>query len=99
MSMEVCDKFYLFLERIYDKFKFPSSHIWNMEETSLFASSKIESVKVIARRGSKALLTPSPKSREWLTMVVAANAIGERIPSLYIFCGKRENPTTKLIEV
>ena len=62
--------------------------MWNCDETGLSTSITIGGVKVIAERGSKAILTRMPGSREWLTIAVCVSANGDRIPSQYIFTGK-----------
>jgi hypothetical protein len=44
---------------------------------------------VIAKRGSCAIHSVIPDSREWLSCLVYINASGLAIPSFYIFQGKR----------
>ena len=88
VTKERCGTFYTLLQSIYARTSYPPSHVWNCDETGLLASIKIGGVKVIAKRGSKAILTRMPGSREWLTIAVCVSASGDRIPSQYIFTSK-----------
>lgn len=88
ISPQRCERFYKFLEETLSEGSYSPSHVWNMDETGLSASIKVGGVRVIARRGSKAVLIRSSSSREWLTVVVCINASGCKIPSQYIFSGK-----------
>ena len=62
--------------------------MWNYGEIGLSTSIKIGGVKVIAKRGSKGIVTRMPGSREWLTIAVCVSANGDKMPSQYIFTSK-----------
>jgi hypothetical protein len=88
VTKEKCESFYNLLERIYAKTSYSPSHVWNVDESGLSASIKIGGVKVIAMKGSKAVLSRIPESREWTTVVVCVSVSRDKIPSHYIFTGK-----------
>jgi hypothetical protein len=87
ISPERCALFYSFLARTYEERSYSATHIWNMDETGVSASMDIGGAKVIARRGSRSVLTRNSANREWLTIVACVSASGQRIPCQYIFSG------------
>ncbi|KAI5082720.1 hypothetical protein GOP47_0002463 [Adiantum capillus-veneris] len=46
-------------------------------------------MKVLAKKGSRSVYGVTCDSREWMTILCCVNAIGEAIPSYYIFKGSR----------
>lgn len=44
---------------------------------------------VIAKIGTRSMQSIILNQRQWLSVLICVNAIGQAIPSFYIFCGKR----------
>ncbi|MCO5593831.1 hypothetical protein L7F22_047849 [Adiantum nelumboides] len=76
------------LEKLYNVNNYPSSNIWNADETG-FQGSRDKGIKVLARKGSKSVYGITCDSREWMTVLCCVNAAGHSIPSYYIFKGSR----------
>lgn len=94
LSKEACDQFYRFLGEIYKEGKYPPCRIWNADECGLSAAQTNASIKVIAVKGSKNVMTTNSSDRQWMTILVCINAMGYNIPNLYIFKSggrKRQN--------
>lgn len=85
---EVVSKFYTTLVAAYDTGSYAPHQIWNYDEIGIQAG-RNGSMRVLARRGSRNVSYILPKSREWLTILVCVNAIGQSIPSFYLFKGKK----------
>ena len=49
---------------------------------------------MIAAKGSRSVFTTTTGNRKWMTLLVARNAMGYSIPSLYIFLGARKREDT-----
>ena len=77
--------FYNLLESIYNTENYHPSHIWNADETGVCAAEGNFSIKVIAKKGSKAVRRTIADNREWMSIMTCISAIGSYIPNLYIF--------------
>ncbi|MCO5592019.1 hypothetical protein L7F22_046013 [Adiantum nelumboides] len=76
------------LEKLYSEHNYPSTNIWNADETG-FQGSRDKGMKVLARKGAKVVYGITADSREWMTVLCCVNATGHAIPSYYIFKGHR----------
>ncbi|MCO5551985.1 hypothetical protein L7F22_005493 [Adiantum nelumboides] len=76
------------LEKLYSEHNFPPTNIWNADETG-FQGSRDKGMKVLARKGAKAVYGITADSREWMTVLCCVNAARHAIPSYYIFKGHR----------
>ncbi|MCO5552272.1 hypothetical protein L7F22_005784 [Adiantum nelumboides] len=76
------------LHSSYEKHKYPPSNIWNANEIG-FQGSRDKGMKILARKGAKAVYNVTCDSREWMTVLCCVNAAGQAIPSYYIFNGSR----------
>ncbi|XP_024545273.1 uncharacterized protein LOC112351508 [Selaginella moellendorffii] len=74
------------VQRFYEKTS--RDHIWNADETGVRAN-RSGGVKVLAARGARSYYRIVPNNTEHMTVLVAINAVGGRIPGFYIFKGER----------
>ena len=88
LSEEACDKFYRFLDTVYQEGKYPLCRIWNADESGLGAGQTNSITKVIGIKGSKSVMTTNNNDREWMKILVCVNAMGYSILNLYIFKSK-----------
>ena len=88
MNPSVCHGFYKNLLQLYNKFAYPPSNIWNVDESGCNAS-KSGLDKVLARKGVRSVYAQIPNEREWLSILTSINAAGWSILHFYIFKGKR----------
>ena len=88
MNPSICHGFYKNLLQLYNKFAYPPSNIWNVDESGCNAS-KSGLDKVLARKGVRSVYAQIPNEREWLSILTSINAVGWSIPHFYIFKGKR----------
>ena len=77
--------FYDLLETIYNTEEYHPSHIWNVDETGVCAAEGNLSIKVIARKGSKAVRQSNVDNKEWMSIMACINTVGPYISNLYIF--------------
>ena len=83
-NRETVNKFYVNLETVMDRYKFPSNRIYNIDETGLMTVHKPP--KVIASKGEKQVgQITSGERGQLVTLVGAINAVGNSIPPLLIF--------------
>lgn len=79
------------LGKIYDKFSFSPSDVYNMDETGLTTVQKPK--KIIAKKGSKQVGAVTSGERGTLvTMALAVNAIGNYMPPMLIFPRQKVKP-------
>lgn len=76
------------LQKLYAQHNYPPSNIWNADEIG-FQGSRDKGMKVLAKKGVKAVYGITCNSREWMTVLCCVNAAGQAIPSYYIFKGHR----------
>ena len=88
MNPITCHGFYKNLLQLYNKFAYPPSNIWNVDESGCNAS-KSGLDRVLARKGVRSVYAQIPNEREWLSILTSINAAGHCIPHFYIFKGKR----------
>ena len=65
-----------------------ASYIWNVDEIGVQAVGRNNTLKVVAKKGSKSVNVRACDSREWLIILVGISAIGTFIPNYFIFKGK-----------
>ena len=80
--------FYENLQTLYNQEEYPSSHIWNVDESGANAS-RNGFGKVFTPRGTRNVHLLTPNEREWISVLTYINASGETIPYYYIFKGLR----------
>jgi hypothetical protein len=80
--------FYENLLSLYSLHKYAPDHIWNCDESGVQAG-KNGGGLIIARTGARQVHSIVLDQREWLSVLVCANAARAAIPSFYIFRGKR----------
>ena len=88
MNPITCHGFYSNLLQLYNKFQYPHSHIWNVDESGCNASIS-GLAKVLARKDVRSVHAQIPNEREWLSVLTSINAAGSYIPHFFIFKGKR----------
>ena len=88
MNPITCHEFYKNLLQLYNKFAYPPSNIWNVDESGCNAS-KSGLDRVLARKGVRSVYAQIPNEREWLNILTSINVAGHSIPHFYIFKGKR----------
>ena len=90
-TKENTTKFYNLLEQVYEAEEYPTSHIWNANEIWIQAEGSNSTLKVIAKRGSKAVRFTNVDNREWLSIMVCISATETYIPNVYIFRHEKNN--------
>ena len=88
LNKVVCGQFYNNLTFVITSQGYNASCIWNMDETGVQAAGRNNTLKVVAKKGSKNVNVPSCDSKKWLTVLVCISAIGTFIPHYFI---SREN--------
>ena len=83
-----CSQFYDNLTTVITTHGYGASHIWNVDETEVQVAGRNNTLKVVAKKGSKNMNVRVCDSREWLTILVGISAIGTFIPYYFIFKGK-----------
>lgn len=81
--------FYDTLSFAYNANPYGPHRIWNCDEIELQAG-RNGAMRVLATKGSRNVSYILPKSRKWITILVCVNAIGQSIPSFYMFKGKKK---------
>jgi hypothetical protein len=81
--------FYDLLEQVYNSHEYHPNHIWNSDETGVCAGVGNSTMKVVAKKGNKAVRCTIADDREWLSIMTCVNAAGSSIPNLYIFRSRR----------
>ncbi|KAI5082385.1 hypothetical protein GOP47_0002128 [Adiantum capillus-veneris] len=84
--LEIVKSLHENLLKLYTEHNYPPTNIWNEDETG-FQGSRDKGMKVLARKGAKAVYGVTCDSREWMTVLCCVNATGQAIPSYYIFKG------------
>ena len=77
--------FYDLLHQVYSAQDYHPSHIWNSDEIGVSAGDGNSTIKVIAKKGSRAVRFTSVDNKEWMSIMACVNAAGSHIPNLYIF--------------
>ena len=77
--------FYNLLQQVYNTQEYIPSHIWNLDEIGISVGDGNSTIKVVAKKGSKAVRFTSPDNREWMSIMTCVNAVGSYISNLYIF--------------
>ncbi|XP_046399922.1 uncharacterized protein LOC124166435 [Ischnura elegans] len=85
------DLFFKNLENLMDKYKFPASRVFNMDETGI--SSVQKPGHILAPKGQKQVggVTSWERGRN-ITVVCAFSASGQYVPPMFIFPRKRMTP-------
>jgi hypothetical protein len=91
---------YCTLEKLYNSFKYPPSHIWNYDESGVQAgrsgvqagrsgvqAGRSRGAIVLVKMGSKSVHSVEPDQREHLSVLSCINAQGGCIPNFYILKG------------
>ena len=84
----ICHGFYKNLLRLYNKFAYPPSNIWNVDESGCNAS-KSGLNKVLARKGVRSVYAQISNERKWLSILTSINVARWSILHFYIFKEKR----------
>jgi hypothetical protein len=82
-----CSRFYDNLTTVITSQGYEASHIWNVDETRVQAVGRNNTLKVVAKKGSRDVNVRACDSREWLTILVCISAIGTFVPHYFIFKG------------
>ena len=82
-----CSRFYDNLTTVITTHGYGASHIWNVDETGMQAQGRNNTLKVVAKKGSRNVNVRACDSREWLTILVCISAIGTFIPHYFILKG------------
>ncbi|XP_063898723.1 uncharacterized protein LOC135119085 [Helicoverpa armigera] len=78
------DNFFSKLADVLDRYKFPSSRIWNVDETGV--TTVLKPRKILAPKGSKQVASITSAERGTLvTVCVAVNAVGNSVPCMFVF--------------
>lgn len=86
------NKFFDILEELYEKYNFPPSRIWNVNETGLTIVQNRQP-QVLAKKGKRQIGALTSAERDSLVTVVnCMSAGGSFIPPYFIFPRKRSNP-------
>ena len=89
-------KFFTLLEKVKNKYKFPASNIWNIDETGVTVNPKSH-LKVVARTGQKQVGAKTSAERgETVSAEVCYSASGQFMPLMLIF--PRVKVNEKLLE-
>ena len=84
-SRKTTSAFYCLLQQIYGAHSYKPSHIWNCDEIGVSAGGGNSTIKVVAKKGSRAVRFTCLDTREWMTIMTCVNAARSHIPNLYIF--------------
>ena len=76
--------FYENLQTLNNQEEYPSSDIWNVDESDANAC-RNKVGKVFAPRGSRNVHLLIPNEREWFSVLTCINASGQKISNYYIF--------------
>lgn len=82
-----CSQFYDNLTTVITSHGYGASQIRNVDETGVQAVGRNNTLKVVAKKGSKNVNVRACDSREWLTILVCLSAIGTFIPHYSILKG------------
>lgn len=78
------DHFFSKLASVIDRYKFPASCIWNVDETGITTVQKPR--KILAPKGSKQVESiTSAEKGTLVTVCVAVNATGNSVPCMFVF--------------
>ena len=77
--------FYNLLQQVYSSQEYHPSHIWNSDETGVSAGDGNSTIKVVAKKGSRAVRFTCADNKEWMSIMTCVNTAGFHIPNLYIF--------------
>jgi hypothetical protein len=88
LCTENVKSFYDNLAYLYATYKCSPSCIWNYDESGV-QDGRNGGTYVLAKTGSRSVHQVVPDEREWLTVLICINAVGESIPNFYIFRGNR----------
>ena len=80
--------FYKNLEKLYQKYQYPSDHVWNCNESGTQAG-RSGGGRVWTKRGTRSVHSLLPNEHECLTVLTCINVAGQDIHGFYIFRGKR----------
>ena len=84
-TKETTAGFYNLPQQVYNAQEYNPSHIWNSDETGISVGNGNSTIKVVAKKGSKAVRFTCPDNREWMSIMTCVNVVGSYIPKLYIF--------------
>ncbi|XP_023240420.1 uncharacterized protein LOC111638880 [Centruroides sculpturatus] len=78
------NEFFTKLGTVLDKYKFPPSRIYNLDETGV--TTVLKPKKIIAKKGTKQVgAIVSAERGSLVTVELAANALGHTVPPMFIF--------------
>jgi len=83
-----CNLFYQNPTSLYIQHYYSPNHIWNFDEIEIQVGRQSRA-RVLTKKGSHQVYNTIPKSKEWLTINCAMNAIEGLILRFYIFQGER----------
>jgi len=86
-SPEVIQAFLELFERTRIELGIHYEDIWNMDETGVALGVGVNS-QVLASSRKKKAYVESPENREWVSIVEAVSAAGQKLQALVIFKGK-----------
>lgn len=92
MNQVVVGKYFDDLEEIIRQYNILPNCIWNADETGMQFSPSPS--KVLAKKGTRKLLTRTNNSNDSITLMVTINAVGDAMPPLCVTKGK----TTRCIQ-
>jgi len=76
------------VKNVIEKYQVMSKNIWNFDETSLVQKN---SVKVYSGKLKKQAVALTSHMDTTASMLIAINAVGEKMPPLHIFKGKKSS--------
>lgn len=92
MNQVVVGKYFDELEEIIRQYNILPNCIWNADETGMQFSPSPS--KVLAKKGTRKLLTRTNNSNDSITLMVTINAVGDAMPPLCVTKGK----TTRCVQ-
>ena len=94
-NKQTVGKFFVVLETLVDQWKFPSTNIYNVDETRM-ATVQSRSTRYLARKGRRQVRAiTSAEHGQLVTVEICMSATGPFVPLLFIFPRTRMNPDLK----
>ena len=88
LNAEKAASFYKHLQKLYEKYSYPPTHVWNCDKSGAQAG-RTGQGRVWAQKGVHLVHKLAPNEREHITTLTCINAAGHHIPNFYIFKGKQ----------
>ena len=86
LNPTTAETLYANLEFLYSSYKYPLTHIWNCDESTVYAGRSSGAI-VLAKRGNRSVHSLESNQREHLSVLSCINADGGSIPNFYILKG------------